>query len=302
MFRHISMLICLCLTAIHVFGSGNADELILEQRTHVGLRMIGHELLQCTGDSESRVLPIQKIEDEYDLDRYRISFENEFGFDPDDVINIVTDIMAEYRIATDYMVVVEDCETKDDVHGFAIGKAAESDMVACFGRVMPKACYEIVISIWNIDGSRQATAIGESGKTTSNSDKSNPYKSALFIIPILFVVGFVGFAMNKKKPVSDELDLIKFGATTFNKRKMTIKYKEQNIELSHKETELLSLLQQSANEPVEREIILRQVWGDNGDYIGRTLDVFISKLRKKLQADPDVKIVNVRGVGYKLVC
>ena len=54
-------------------------------------------------------------------------------------------------------------------------------------------------------------------------------------------------------------------------------------------------------ELLEREVILKTVWGDDGDYIGRTLDVFISKLRKKLEANTNLKIVNIRGVGYKLV-
>jgi DNA-binding response OmpR family regulator len=61
------------------------------------------------------------------------------------------------------------------------------------------------------------------------------------------------------------------------------------------------LLHSSANSTLERECILRAVWGDEGDYVGRTLDVFISKLRKKLDADSSLKIVNVRGVGYKLI-
>jgi DNA-binding response OmpR family regulator len=55
------------------------------------------------------------------------------------------------------------------------------------------------------------------------------------------------------------------------------------------------------NSTVEREHILKTIWGDEGSYIGRTLDVFISKLRKRLEADTKVKIVNVRGVGYKLI-
>ena len=82
---------------------------------------------------------------------------------------------------------------------------------------------------------------------------------------------------------------------------MLLSIDNQTIELSNKETELLALLHSSANEPVEREVLLHKVWGDNGDYVGRTLDVFISKLRKKLEADSSVKIVNIRGVGYKLV-
>jgi DNA-binding response OmpR family regulator len=61
------------------------------------------------------------------------------------------------------------------------------------------------------------------------------------------------------------------------------------------------LLNNTVNNTVEKEIILKEVWGDEGDYVGRTLDVFISKLRKKLESDDKVKIVNVRGVGYKLV-
>ena len=62
-----------------------------------------------------------------------------------------------------------------------------------------------------------------------------------------------------------------------------------------------TLLIAGANEPVDRNELLREVWGDEGDYVGRTLDVFISKLRKKLKPDPSLKIVNIRGIGYKLV-
>ncbi|MBT8195742.1 MAG: winged helix-turn-helix domain-containing protein, partial [Bacteroidia bacterium] len=68
-----------------------------------------------------------------------------------------------------------------------------------------------------------------------------------------------------------------------------------------KEADLLLLLYNSANTTVERETILIRVWGNDGDYVGRIMDVFISKLRKKLEADTSVKIVNIRGIGYKLV-
>jgi DNA-binding response OmpR family regulator len=73
------------------------------------------------------------------------------------------------------------------------------------------------------------------------------------------------------------------------------------VSFSAKESELLQLLNNNANVTIEREVILKTVWGDDGDYIGRTLDVFISKLRKKLEANTNLKIVNIRGVGYKLV-
>ena len=76
---------------------------------------------------------------------------------------------------------------------------------------------------------------------------------------------------------------------------------DQQDELTSKEADLLLLLYNDVNTTVEREVILNRVWGDEGDYVGRTLDVFISKLRKKLEVDSKVKIVNIRGIGYKLV-
>ena len=82
---------------------------------------------------------------------------------------------------------------------------------------------------------------------------------------------------------------------------MLLTYLGESMQLSGKETDLLLLLCAHENQTLQRDQILRLVWEDEGDYIGRTLDVFISKLRKKLEADPRVKIMNIRGVGYKLV-
>ena len=96
-------------------------------------------------------------------------------------------------------------------------------------------------------------------------------------------------------------NLIPMGSSWFDEKNMVLLFGDNKVELSHKEGELLSLLYASANLPVEREEILKKIWGDDGDYVGRTLDVFISKLRKKLEPENDVKIVNIRGVGYKLL-
>jgi len=61
------------------------------------------------------------------------------------------------------------------------------------------------------------------------------------------------------------------------------------------------LLHASANSITERDVILNAVWGEDGDYAGGTLDVFILKLRKKLETDESLTIVNIRGVRYKLI-
>jgi len=72
-------------------------------------------------------------------------------------------------------------------------------------------------------------------------------------------------------------------------------------ELTKKEAELLRLLFIHQNNVLEREIALKLVWGENDYFLGRSMDVFISKLRKKLSKDPTIKIVNIRSVGYKLI-
>ena len=92
------------------------------------------------------------------------------------------------------------------------------------------------------------------------------------------------------------------GRWTFNHIKQELGMDEQQISLTHREAELLFYLVQNKNEVLDRSFILKKLWGDDDFFSARSMDVFISKLRKKLKADPDVQIVNVRGLGYKLLC
>jgi len=71
--------------------------------------------------------------------------------------------------------------------------------------------------------------------------------------------------------------------------------------LTHREAELLKCLLDQRNQVLTRTAVLRQLWGDDSFFNGRSLDVFITRLRRYLRHDPQVQIVNVRGVGYKLL-
>ena len=86
-----------------------------------------------------------------------------------------------------------------------------------------------------------------------------------------------------------ELDLINLLLTIDNK----------TIQLTQKESDILSLFVSNPNTLLKREFILQSVWGDDGYFVGRSLDVFISKLRKYLSPDKAIKIVNIHGSGYK---
>ncbi|SUB96671.1 Staphylococcus exoprotein expression protein R [Segatella buccae] len=75
----------------------------------------------------------------------------------------------------------------------------------------------------------------------------------------------------------------------------------QTVPLSHRETELLRMLAERRNDVVETQDILLKLWGDDNFFNARSLQVFITKLRHKLAKDDSIRIVNVRGIGYKLL-
>ena len=73
------------------------------------------------------------------------------------------------------------------------------------------------------------------------------------------------------------------------------------IELSHRESEILRMLVENRNDVVESKDILLKLWGDDSFFNSRSLHVFITKLRHKLSADENIRIINVRGIGYKMI-
>ncbi|MFT4848277.1 MAG: hypothetical protein ACI83B_000806 [Sediminicola sp.] len=258
----------------------------------VSLRMIGHQVLLNSKDSISRVLPIIK-----ENDRYKIVFESEFEFKPEELVATFNRIIKETGIAKSYIVEVEACETSEVVYIFEIGYAEKSNIIPCFGRDIPKSCYSILFTL--MDPLSLVDLSGGSSVDSSNEVGLAAY-SAVSVL-FMFLVGFIIFLWQKRIKAASDPNLISLGAYQFDKRNTELIFRNQKTELTSKEADLLLLLHNQVNMGVEREVILNAVWGDEGGYVGRTLDVFISKLRKKLEGDSSVKIVNIRGVGYKLV-
>ena len=90
------------------------------------------------------------------------------------------------------------------------------------------------------------------------------------------------------------------GKFEYNHVNLTLRIDGNESRITQKEGEVLYMLLQSKNNIVRREDILVKVWGENDYFMGRSLDVFITKLRKHLKPDPQVKIENVHGVGFIL--
>lgn len=101
--------------------------------------------------------------------------------------------------------------------------------------------------------------------------------------------------------LDDDADLYSIGNYQFDYKKQTLQLRGDLIKLTHREAEILKLLCINRNQVVERALVLKKVWGDDNFFNARSMDVFITKLRKHLQGDPGIEIMNVRGIGYKLV-
>jgi DNA-binding response OmpR family regulator len=94
---------------------------------------------------------------------------------------------------------------------------------------------------------------------------------------------------------------ILIGDYTFLFKKQTLQFKEEApITLTHREAHLLFHLNNNKNEVLDRSLILKKLWNNDDFFSARSMDVFISKLRKKLNQDSNIQIINVRGFGYKL--
>jgi DNA-binding response OmpR family regulator len=98
------------------------------------------------------------------------------------------------------------------------------------------------------------------------------------------------------------VDAIKIGDYSFNLTKQTLENSLEIQQLTHREAQLLFHLLEKKNEILDRTFILNKLWGNDDFFNARSMDVFISKLRKKLKKDPDIQIINIRGFGYKLIC
>ena len=108
--------------------------------------------------------------------------------------------------------------------------------------------------------------------------------------------------VNRKTTTEKQIDnTVNIGLYKFNSKKQKLYFNDTEISLTTRESDLLQQLYLNKNEILDRNYILKKLWGNDDFFKARSMDVFISKLRKKLKQDKQVEIINVRGYGYKLV-
>jgi hypothetical protein len=267
-------------------GSQLNDTDFEEAKELIIMRKIGHEVLLHSGDSTSRVLPVKQIAE----NKYQIQFASQFTFKPDSLVKIIHRTIESNQLPSNYIVNVMDCTSNEMIFGYAILKTEQKNIIPCKGRQQSKGCYLINISF------QRASLLGLPKKYVSTG-------IGLFAL----VLVFSGVKIyHKKKSISDKGDtsfkdnFIRIGKYDFYNEKQYLINNTEQIELTHKESKLLYILASTPNEIIDRNRLQKEIWEDEGIIVGRSLDVFISKLRKKLERDSTVKLVNIHGKGYKL--
>ncbi|MCF6131222.1 winged helix-turn-helix domain-containing protein [Flavobacterium wongokense] len=262
------------------FSTNDGDDFDISRR-EVLLRRIGHELLLQSGDSTSRVLPVKRISG----NEYQIAFENDFSFEPDSLINVTKRLLDKDPLTNDYVVKVMNCANSSMVYGYAISKDRKDNIITCNGRKQPKGCYLINIKF----------------KPTVRTIVSSGY--FLTGLSFLALVGFIFLRSAKQKralPDIQHANTFTLGSVLFDAKNRKLIINEKTLELTGTETRVLLIFASSPNQTIERSRLQKEIWEDEGVIVGRSLDMFISKLRKKLERDPNIKIVVIRGKGYKL--
>ena len=275
----ISLVLIIGLISAFVFI--NWEKEIPEKRLELVFRDIGHQLLLHSKDSSSRVLPVQKINE----NTYQIAFQNQFSFIPDTLIKIVQQHIEKFQLPNQYIVNVKNCLQKETIFAYEIS-AVTGNLVPCTGRSQETGCYLIQIEFLKNTGLRYSWAL-------------------LFLIPLSVVAFKTKPIFRKKETVVDEngkKDTIQIGKYRFIPERNLLMLENRSISLSEKETKGLLIFSKQPNQIIEREILMKEIWEDEGVIvISRNVDVLVSKLRKKLSDDSSVKIINIHGRGYKFV-
>ena len=102
-------------------------------------------------------------------------------------------------------------------------------------------------------------------------------------------------------PESNKTNIYKFGNYVFNFAERKLFINEQSKKLSAKEAGLLKILVENINNVVSRSIILKTIWGRDDYFVSKTLDVYLTKVRKLINKDQSIEILNIHGLGYKLI-
>jgi Transcriptional regulatory protein, C terminal len=260
----------------------------LSEKINLAIRQTAHKLLKQAGDSTSTIAPIKQTSE----NSYLAKLEHHFNYDS--LSSILKNSFKAYDIKGAYEVAVWDCGNKELILGYSSHDVLQGDGIPCGGRNQTVDCFNFTVTF--------------SEKPLVFNTTYIPFLlGGLFVSTLMGLIYFFYFYKKKKEIVElpqsteskDETHLFYIGKSIFNTHNQTLEIKNNIQKLTFREAKLLQLFCNHKNELLDRDFILKHVWEDEGVLVGRSVDVFVSRLRKLLKEDEGLKIVNVHSRGYR---
>lgn len=280
--KYFSILfLAIAVFCIWSFSDPETNKEPFSEKVKVVLREVGNQLLLSNKDSVSLILPVKELAS----NKYQISFEKQLSFKPNILVDIVKNAFEKASFSENYIVEVLQCSDHEVAYSYQIKNESENDIIPCSERFLPKNCYQIEVLF-----------------TNRNSLFFN--RNTLLIIGFIVLLGWLFFVFYQRKSLEKKVEInanfVLLGIFSFYPEQHKLMQKAKEISLSKKECELLEIFVANPNQIIKREELTKKVWEDNGVFVGRSLDTYISKLRKKLKEDTSIQLINIHGVGYKL--
>lgn len=263
----------------------SATEALSPEKVNLALRRTADALLRAAGDSTSRIPAIEQSGERV----WRVQIEQPFSYDQ--LPALLQASLDLHDIRQPYQVAVRRCDDEAIDLGYHYLDFLEKDSSPpCGGREMPEGCHFIELEFL------------ETGKNWPLWG----YATAFLLLILGGALGFWSARRRRSAPVerepraNPETAWLAFGASRLDVAGQVLVCAGTRQTLTFRETKLLRLFANNPDRLLERDFILQHVWADEGILVGRSMDMFVSRLRKKLAADPSVAITTVHGVGYRL--
>lgn len=262
----------------------------IDQKNSLALRQIGHDYLSLTGDVKTRIPAVEEGEDGTLL----LRLERNIAYDT--LNQIARTVLADYGILADYTLTLEDCGSGEVFlgslwPGVRDNENTEASDKACMGRDQENRCANVGLTF---------VAVQEAG---------TPLLTWLLggLGLLLFFAGRLAPAPQRPlepahRVIAEQRACLQLGHNcTFDENNHLLTVGISEHKLTYREAKLFGFFAHRPNEILARADINDAVWGEEGIITGRSLDVFVSRLRKKLVGTEGLEIKTVHGVGYRLL-